>query len=108
MTNTVERESRPTGNRAAITKIQGDESTPQSIALAADALILARRVDYAVLVVAQRRDGVLVSQVFTTLAAAEKKVTRTRDRGLLASLTLVRLTPVVSTVDPAEALGWSE
>ena len=52
---------------------------------------------------AERRDGVLVSQVMLSLDAAEKKVTRTRGRGLHASVTLVRLVSVAST--EAELFG---
>ena len=54
----------------------------------------ARRHDYAVRVVSQRRDGVLVTQFYSNLPAAEAKVLRTRERGLMASLSLVRLVPV--------------
>ena len=61
----------------------------------------ARRHDHGVLVLAERRDGVVTSQVFADLAAAERKVWRTRERGLSASLALVRLVPV-PVVDLAE------
>ena len=54
----------------------------------------ARRHDHGVLVLAERRDGIVTSQVFADLAAAERKVWRTRERGLSASLQLVRLMPV--------------
>lgn len=54
----------------------------------------ARRHDYAVRVVSQRRDGVLVTAFYSNLPAAEAKVLRTRERGLMASLSLVRLVPV--------------
>lgn len=54
----------------------------------------ARRHDHGVLVLAERRDGIVTSQVFADLAAAERKVWRTRERGLSASLQLVRLVPV--------------
>lgn len=54
----------------------------------------ARRHDHGVLVLAERRDGIVTSQVFADLAAAERKVWRTRERGLSASLALVRLVPV--------------
>lgn len=55
----------------------------------------ARRHDHGVLVLAERRDGIVTSQVFADLAAAERKVWRTRERGLSASLQLVRLVPVL-------------
>lgn len=54
----------------------------------------ARRHDHGVLVLAERKDGIVTSQVFADLAAAERKVWRTRERGLSASLTLVRIVPV--------------
>lgn len=67
---------------------------------------LAARHDYAVRVVAERADGVLVTQFYSNLPAAERKVTRTRDRGLRADMHLVRVVPVgvvplplVATVD---------
>lgn len=60
----------------------------------ADLASRARRHDHGVLVLAERRDGVVTSQVFADLAAAERKVWRTRERGLSASLQLVRLVPV--------------
>ena len=64
----------------------------------------AKRVDYALLVVAQRADGVLMAQVYTTMRPAARKVRATRERGLAASMTLVRLQPVASSVDPADVL----
>lgn len=54
----------------------------------------ARRHDHGVLVLAERKDGSVVSQVYSNLPAAERKVWRTRERGLSASLTLVRIVPV--------------
>lgn len=70
------------------------KKSPQSTRNAADLAQLAKRHDFGVLVLAERRDGVVVSQVFASLGAAERKVQRTRERCLSASLTLVRLTPV--------------
>lgn len=65
---------------------------------------------YAVLVVSERKDHVLVSQVFMSLASAEKKVQRTRERGLSASLTLVRITavPFVTAEDLALVGGGEQ
>ncbi|EWT06322.1 hypothetical protein N864_22615 [Intrasporangium chromatireducens Q5-1] len=60
----------------------------------ADLTARARRHDYALRVVSERADGVLVVQFYTNLPAAERKVTRTRERGLRADLSLVRLTAV--------------
>jgi hypothetical protein len=59
-----------------------------------DVAARAARHDYALRVVSQRADGILVTQFYTNLPAAERKVTRTRDRGLSADLSLVRITPV--------------
>ena len=65
------------------------------VKITADLAARARRHDHGVLVLAERRDGIVTSQVFADLAAAERKVWRTRERGLSASLQLVRLVPVV-------------
>lgn len=54
---------------------------------------LARRHEYALRVVAQRADGVVVTQFYTNLPAAERKVARVRERGLSAALSLVRVVP---------------
>lgn len=83
------RESRPEGNEAAITSTSNGD-----IASISDLAARARRHDHGVLVLAERRDRVVTSQVFADLAAAERKVWRTRERGLSASLQLVRLVPV--------------
>lgn len=60
----------------------------------------ARRHDFAVRVLAERRDGVVVAQVYADLPAAERKVARTRERGLSAQMHLVRLVPVGVTPLP--------
>lgn len=54
----------------------------------------ARRKVYAVLVAAERADGRVVTQVYTSLHAAERRVVRSRERGLSAWVELVRLVPV--------------
>lgn len=79
-------------------------STDSRQAPHADPLARARRHDHAVLVLAERADGVVCSQLFTNLAAAERKVLRTRERGLSASLTLVRLLPLPWAVPDEYAL----
>lgn len=66
----------------------------------------ARRHDHGVLVVAERADGTVTSQVYENLGAAERKVWRTRARGLSATLTLVRLVPVPFTT--FDELGGGE
>jgi hypothetical protein len=73
-------------------------STTQHGTRPGDVALLARRHDYALLVVAERSDGVVASQVYTNLTAAERKVTRTRERGLTATLTLIRLVPMSHVV----------
>ena len=78
-------------------------ATDTSVSLTADLRTRAKRHDYALLVTTERRDGVLVSQVVVSLAAAERKVTTARARGLMASVTLVRLVAVAST--EAERFG---
>lgn len=86
-------ESRPSRGRQS--EITGRRSEVQSSDLAARA----RRHDHGVMVLAERRDGIVTSQVFADLAAAERKVWRTRERGLSASLALVRLVPVHVDLD---------
>lgn len=96
-------ESRPSRGRQS--EITGRRSEVQSTDLAARA----RRHDHGVLVLAERRDGVVTSQVYADLGAAERKVWRTRAKGLQASLTLVRLVPVpkihLNELDALEAGG---
>lgn len=85
-------EERP-GDQTGATQTKqlvGAASTVQYSDLAARA----RRHDHGVLVLSERRDGVVTSQVFADLTAAERKVWRTRERGLSASLALVRIMPV--------------
>ena len=79
------------GSGAPQTSSEGITSIPQD---ACDRLARTRRHDYAVLVLAERADGIVVSQVYQHLAAAERRVRRTHDRGLAASMHLVRLVPV--------------
>lgn len=69
----------------------------------------ARRAEFGVRVLAERRDGVVVAQVYSDLPAAERKVSRTRERGLRAELHLVRLVPVSATTTHApvtEPSAW--
>lgn len=61
---------------------------PQDIA---DIEARAERVEFALLVLSERADGVICSQLYTNLKAAERKVARTRERDLWARMTLVRL-----------------
>ena len=82
-------ERRPAGNGTAIQNA-GERSTGN----ATDLRARARRHEYAILVLAERVDETVVSSFYTNLPAAERKVTRTRERGLDATLTLVRVTPV--------------
>lgn len=98
--------SRPTGNRAAsrITGGRSDSSLLDSATVGA----LVLRHEYAIVVRSERRDGVMVEQVMTNLPAAERKVHRTRERGLSAGMTLVRLVPVASATMSLEALIGGE
>ena len=75
---------RPAGTGAATQSLSEDNAI----------LSRARRHDYAVLVLAERADGIVVSQVYQHLGAAERRVRRTHERGLAASVHLVRLVPV--------------
>lgn len=86
------RRSRPGGEPEAASRSFGGDVL--SIPEATDIHLRARRHDHAILVLAERIDGIVTTQLFTNLAAAEMKVARTRERGLAASLTLVRLTPM--------------
>lgn len=95
-------EERPRLTTEGAPKITGRRS-PSTIA---DLAARARRHDHGVLVLSERRDGVVCAQVFADLGAAERKVWRTRERGLSASLTLVRLLPVAH-LDPDEIGGTS-
>ncbi len=85
------RESRPAGNGAAFTK--SSDGDTRSVARPTEAALLARRHEYGVYVLAERADGRVCGQVFTSLPAAERKVSRARERGLAATMTLVRLVP---------------
>lgn len=49
---------------------------------------------YAAYVLAERIDGRIVGQVYTSLPPAERKVARAKARGLRATITLVELVPV--------------
>ncbi len=81
---------RPNGER----RPAGNQAATQSLIEDTDILSRARRHDYAVVVLAERADGIVVSQVYQHLAAAERRVRRTHERGLVASMHLVKLTPV--------------
>lgn len=101
-------ERRPHRAGAPLTSAQDTSIIPDDT----DArLARARRHDYAVLVLAERADGIVVSQVYQHLSAAERRVRRTRERNLAASMHLVRLVPVPwsAAVDLAlDELGGEE
>lgn len=80
------------------------KATTQQGTRPSDLALLARRHDFGLLVVAERSDGIVTSQVYMNLPAAERKVTRTRERGLTATLTLLRLVPVPHIVPDDLAL----
>lgn len=83
-------ECRPVGEAASRKDFVGEASLAET----ADLAHRAARHDHAVRVLFERADGVVASQLFTSLPAAEKKLRRTRERGLFADLHLVRLLPV--------------
>lgn len=91
-----ERRPRTTGDAAQDRSATKLPDTAQSTDWAARA----RRHDYAVRVVSERRDGVLVTQIMTDLPAAERKRSRTLARGLRCELHLVCIVPVGVTPLP--------
>lgn len=93
-----EQRNRPGEETEAIPESFGGDETriPEPTDIAARA----RRHDYAVHVVSERRDGVLVTQLMTDLPAAERKRRRTLERGLRCELHLVRIVPVGLTPLP--------
>lgn len=94
------------GNGGAQHVSVGDFNGASSIAQRADVLLKARRHDYGLLVTFERSDGRVCSQVYAgNIAAAERKLSRVRSRSLAASMTLVRLVPVASNIEPAGVLG---
>lgn len=68
-----------------------------------DLFALAGRREYAVRVVSQRRDGILVTQIFADLKAAERKAARVRSHALDVRLELVRVMPVMPLDDESVA-----
>lgn len=95
------REERPTATVGALSEniTAAGSSCPESTEIAARA----RRHGFAVRVVSERRDGVLVTQYMTDLPSAERKRARTLARGLRCELHLVRILPVTVTPLPAVA-----
>ncbi|MFC6707543.1 hypothetical protein [Flexivirga alba] len=68
----------------------------------ADIHQLTRQHRYGVLVVTERRDGTIVSQTYSSLTSAGRKLDRVRERGLIARAVLVELRAVA---DADAALG---
>lgn len=97
-------ESRPKAAPEAVV------ATATSVDRAADIARMARRHEYAVRVVFERADHVFCSQVMTNLYAAERKVRRCHERGLSASMSLVRIVPVpmVTSDDLALVAGGEQ
>lgn len=95
------RESRP-GPEAASRQQTHPYVSPEST-VSAPLASRARRHDYAVRVVSERRDGVLVTQYMTDLPAADRKRRRTLERGLRCELHLVRIVPVGLALDTTTA-----
>ena len=71
----------------------------QSTEQAADPLARAPRYAHALRVVWERADGRACTNFYSTLPAAERKMQRTRERGLAARIELVRLVPSTMTAD---------
>lgn len=82
---------------------QAHDAAPSRRGLAAaDIYQLTRQHRYGVLVVTERRDGTIVSQTYSSLASAGRKLDRVRERGLVARAVLVELRAVA---DAAIVLG---
>lgn len=94
----TEGDTENTGGRLTSIVPQSDDSRRLA---RRDLFDLAGRREYAVRVISQRRDGILVTQLYGDLKAAEKKADRTRARGLDVRLELVRVTPVMPLDDEA-------
>lgn len=88
-----ERESRP---RPGATLAKEDGDLGSILAHSPAGPQPTRRHRYAVVVHAQRRDGVLCQHILTNLPAAERRVMATRARGMAAWLELVRVVPVTA------------
>ncbi|MGE9806925.1 hypothetical protein [Janibacter sp. G1551] len=95
--------NRPSSAAEAAPKVNPTTETIVPPLSARDLMTLADRRQFAVRVVSRRVDGIVVSQVFADLRAAERKHDRQLARGLDVRLELVRLVPVM----PLEG-GWPE
>lgn len=94
------REQRPrVATEGAAESFDGDTHSLANTADSAPLATRARRHDYAVRVVSECRDGVLVTQYMTDLPAADRKRRRTLERGLRCELRLVRIVPVGVELD---------
>lgn len=90
---TTEGDTKRDGGRRATATL------PPITASRRDLFALAGRREYAVRVISQRRDGILVTQLYADLKAAERKADRVRAHGLDVRLELVRITPVMPLED---------
>lgn len=99
---------RPPAGETEGQEITGSARSVFSVLDQATVAALTLRHEFAVVVRSERRDGVTVEQVYTTLGAAQRKIRTVRDRGLRASATLVRLVPVASATSSLEALIGGE
>lgn len=97
------RKSRPADNRAAQSNSAATFKLDMSVA-ARDVLARVKRHDFAVRVVFERADGVVCSQIYASLDAAERRVRRCHERNLAASMCLVRLVPVASAIEVGDRL----
>lgn len=83
------RESRPAHNRATQSKSAATSELRDSISAPAEL-----RAGFGVHVVSTCSNGTQRGQTFATLAAAERKIARQRDRGLPVQAVLVQLVPL--------------
>ena len=99
-----EKENPSAANAGAQSNSVATFKLASTIPSAADILARARRHDYGLLVTYERRDGRVASQVYAgNIAAAEQKVRRCHRAGLAATMTLVRLVPVVGSTEVGDA-----
>ncbi|TWE13262.1 hypothetical protein [Rudaeicoccus suwonensis] len=89
-----EREQCPGRETEALQSVSSGDFKLSSTIAEADLIARAKRHDYAIRVVFERADGRVCSQMYADLSAAERKQVRCHERGLQATLTLVRLVPV--------------
>lgn len=86
-------------------KITGSARSTNRVQPTADTALLARRADYALRVVTQRRDGHMLTRFYATLAGGEAALRRAKDRGAPAVMHLVRIMPTTVSIADAADFG---